>query len=84
MCVQPAFIIGTNNEDGTPNFAPITWASATHEDGEGYLFVISMFGTKMTRGKDKKVIKKDGKETREESEIDFIIEQDGVYQMEAC
>lgn len=49
MCVQPAFIIGTNNEDGTPNFAPITWASATHEDGEGYLFVISMFGTKMTR-----------------------------------
>lgn len=49
MCVQPAFIIGTNNEDGTPNFAPITWASATHEEGEGYLFVISMSGTKITR-----------------------------------
>lgn len=49
MCVQPAFIIGTNNEDGTPDFAPITWASATHEEGEGYLFVISMSGPKMTR-----------------------------------
>ena len=49
MCVQPSFIIGTNNEDGSPNFAPITWASATHEDGDGYLFVISMFGTKKTK-----------------------------------
>lgn len=29
MCVQPAFIIGTNNEDGTHNFAPVTWVSAT-------------------------------------------------------
>ena len=28
MCVQPAFIIGTNNEDGSDNFAPITWVSA--------------------------------------------------------
>ena len=42
MCVQPSFIIGTNNEDGSANFAPITWASATHEEGEGYLFIISM------------------------------------------
>ena len=49
MCVQPSFIIGTNNEDGSANFAPITWASATHEEGEGYLFVISMSGTKMTK-----------------------------------
>lgn len=48
MCVQPSFIIGTNNEDGSSNFAPITWASATHEEGDGYLFVISIFGTKMT------------------------------------
>lgn len=31
MCVQPAFIIGTNNEDGTHNFAPITWVSVTSE-----------------------------------------------------
>ena len=29
MCVQPAFIIGTNNEDGSHNFAPITWVSVT-------------------------------------------------------
>lgn len=49
MCVQPAFIIGTNNEDGTANFAPITWVSVTHEEGDGYLLVISMFGTKRTK-----------------------------------
>ena len=49
MCVQPAFIIGTNNEDGTYNFAPITWLSATHEDGVKYLLVISMAGTKNTK-----------------------------------
>jgi len=48
LCVQPAFIIGTNNEDGTPNFAPITWVSVTCEE-EAYLLVISMFGTKQTR-----------------------------------
>lgn len=49
MCVQPSFIIGTNNEDGSANFAPITWAGATHEEGDGYLFVISMSGTKRTK-----------------------------------
>ena len=49
MCVQPSFIIGTNNEDGTHNFAPITWVSVTHEEGSGYLLVISMFGTKATK-----------------------------------
>ncbi len=49
MCVQPAFIIGTNNEDGTANFAPITWVSVTHEEGDGYLLVISMSGTKTTK-----------------------------------
>ncbi len=49
MCVQPSFIIGTNNEDGSANFAPITWVSAT-DGGEGeYLLVISMFGTKRTK-----------------------------------
>jgi len=36
-------------EQGTDNFAPITWISVTHEDGDGYLLVISMFGTKMTK-----------------------------------
>ncbi len=49
MCVQPSFIIGTNNEDGSYNFAPITWVSVTHEAGDGYLLVISMFGTKRTK-----------------------------------
>ena len=49
MCVQPSFIIGTNNEDGSPNFAPITWVSATCEGDSGYLLVISMFGSKRTK-----------------------------------
>lgn len=49
MCVQPAFIIGTNNEDGTYNFAPITWVSVTNEKDEDYLLIISMFGTKKTK-----------------------------------
>ncbi|MBQ3223074.1 MAG: GrpB family protein [Clostridia bacterium] len=49
MCVQPAFLIGTNNEDGTHNFAPITWLSVTCEGGDDYLLVVSMFGTKRTR-----------------------------------
>lgn len=49
MCVQPSFIIGTSNEDGSANFAPITWVSVTHEEGDGYLLVISMFGTKRTK-----------------------------------
>lgn len=49
MCVQPAFIIGTKNEDGTDNFAPITWVSATCQEDDEYLLVISMFGTKRTK-----------------------------------
>ena len=49
LCVQPAFIIGTNNEDGTHNFAPITWVSVTNEKDDDYLLVISMFGTKRTK-----------------------------------
>ena len=49
MCVQPAFIIGTNNEDGTRNFAPITWVSVTNEKQNDYLLMISMFGTKRTK-----------------------------------
>ena len=49
MCVQPSFIIGTNNEDGSFNFAPITWVSATQGEADGYYLVISMFGTKMTK-----------------------------------
>ena len=49
MCVQPSFIIGTNNEDGSANFAPITWVSVTQEEDSGYLLVVSMFGTKTTK-----------------------------------
>lgn len=49
MCVQPAFIIGTNNEDGTHNFAPITWVSVTNEINDDYLLTISMSGTKRTK-----------------------------------
>ena len=49
LCVQPAFIIGTSNEDGTSNFAPITWVSVTNERDSDYLLVISMFGTKTTK-----------------------------------
>ena len=49
MCVQPAFIIGTNNEDGTHNFAPITWVSVTYEKENEYLLVISMSGNKRTK-----------------------------------
>ena len=49
MIVQPAFIIGTYNEDGTANFAPITWVSKTCEQDEDYLIIISMYGTKKTK-----------------------------------
>lgn len=49
MCVQPSFIIGTNNEDGSANFAPITWVSVTQGSGDGYMLVISMYGTKTTK-----------------------------------
>lgn len=49
MCVQPAFIIGTNNEDGTYNFAPITWVSITNEKDTDYMLIISMFGSKRTK-----------------------------------
>lgn len=49
MIVQPTFIIGTYNEDGTPDFAPITWVSKTCEKDCDYLIIISMYGTKKTR-----------------------------------
>lgn len=41
--------------------------------GLDYRYFVSYY-----RGKDKKKIKKDGKEVHEEGEIDFIIEKDGV------
>lgn len=48
MCVQPAFLIGTYDEDGNVNFAPITWVSVTW-DTDHYMLVISMFGSKKTK-----------------------------------
>jgi flavin reductase (DIM6/NTAB) family NADH-FMN oxidoreductase RutF len=48
MCVQPAFLIGTYDENGNVNFAPITWLSVTW-DTDHYMLVISMFGTKKTK-----------------------------------
>lgn len=48
MCVQPMFLIGTRDQAGQNNFAPITWLSVTH-DGQEYLIVISLYGDKKTR-----------------------------------
>jgi flavin reductase (DIM6/NTAB) family NADH-FMN oxidoreductase RutF len=48
MCVQPAFLIGTYDEEGNVNFAPITWVSVTW-DNDHYMLVISMFGSKKTK-----------------------------------
>ena len=48
LCVQPTFLIGTYNEDNTPNFCPITWVSVTNNDS-GYLLVVSMNGSKRTK-----------------------------------
>ncbi|QHQ62960.1 hypothetical protein Ana3638_21035 [Anaerocolumna sedimenticola] len=45
MCVQPAFLIGTYDEEGNVNFAPITWVSVTW-DIDHFMLVIRMFGTK--------------------------------------
>lgn len=49
MCVQPAFIVGTNNEDGSHNFAPVTWVSVTEKKEAGYMLVISLTGETQTR-----------------------------------
>ena len=49
MPVQPTYIIGTYNEDGTADFAPITWVSHTYVDDEEPWIVISMWGTKKTK-----------------------------------
>jgi len=48
MVVQPAFIIGTYNDNGVANFAPITWVSVTWQD-DHYMLVISMNGSKQTK-----------------------------------
>ena len=48
MCVQPTFLIGTFDEEGNVNFAPITWISVTWNT-DHFMLVISMFGTKKTK-----------------------------------
>lgn len=48
MCVQPAFLIGTYDENDNVNFAPITWVSVTWNTNR-YMLVISMFGSKKTK-----------------------------------
>ena len=48
MCVQPAFVIGTYDEVGVVNFAPITWVSVTW-DTDHYMLIISMFDSKKTK-----------------------------------
>lgn len=44
---QQVFIIGTYNEDGAENFAPISWVSYTW--GEPSCLIISINGTKKTK-----------------------------------
>ena len=46
--ITPAYLIGTYNEDGFPNFCPITWVSSTWDNDHG-LMVISMNGAKKTK-----------------------------------
>jgi len=48
LCVQPAFLIGTYNEDDIANFCPITWVSCTW-DTDHLLLIISMNGSKKTK-----------------------------------
>ena len=50
MAIQPCFIIGTRDAQGTANFAPITWASVTYnDDAKQFVLVISMNGAKKTK-----------------------------------
>lgn len=56
MCVQPMFLIGTYDENGMPNFAPITWLSVTYA-GDHYQIVVSMDGTKKTKRNVQKTMK---------------------------
>ena len=46
--IQPVFLIGTYNEDGSPNFAPITWVTTTW-DKDHFQMVINMNGSKKTK-----------------------------------
>lgn len=44
---QPMYIIGTKNEDGTPNFCIITWLGFSFDKGPNIMMTIG--GTKLTK-----------------------------------
>ena len=44
---QPMFIIGTKNEDGTPNFSIITWLGFSYDSSPHIMMTIG--GTKLTK-----------------------------------
>ncbi len=44
---QPMYMIGTNNEDGTPNFCIITWIGFSADNGPCLMMTIG--GTKLTK-----------------------------------
>lgn len=44
---QPMFIIGTKNEDGTPNFSVITWVGFSYDETPHIMMTIG--GTKRTK-----------------------------------
>lgn len=44
---QPMYIIGTKNEDGTPNFCIITWLGFSFDNGPNLMMTVG--GTKLTK-----------------------------------
>lgn len=44
---QPMYIIGTKNEDGTPNFCIITWLGFSYDKGPNLMMTVG--GTKLTK-----------------------------------
>ena len=46
--IQPVFLIGTYNENDSPNFCPITWVTTTWNNDHS-LMVINMNGSKKTK-----------------------------------
>ena len=48
LIVQPTFLIGTYNEDDSPNFAPITWICEAYNTDHD-IFVANMYGKKQTK-----------------------------------
>ena len=44
---QPMYIIGTKNEDGTPNFCIITWLGFSYDNSPHLMMTVG--GTKLTK-----------------------------------